>query len=250
MTYEEFREQLDDWWQQTDAREVAAKNSQGALLDLMVLYERLDPQEQGLADQVLGEWIASPNQRKRFDALAMVDHFRIRSAVASLRSHAQEVEKRTDHEAPYELAKIARILSRLEDWPDGVGMPEPGNSSWTRADSGTAPIAERPRLAPEMEKPSNPGQHDQSCRRHDDLRRRCCSGRTGRRGQLLSDCRPVVIGTQTKRQCRGRSARQLRVATLPHASRLDHGHAVPQRLQVEPRESVPEELHELGRPHP
>jgi len=113
MTYDEFREKLEAWWLATDAREVARKNSQGALLALMDFYEALEPDERALADQVFAEWIGSGNDRKRFDALAMVDRFRILAASAQLRIAEAEIATRQDHEAPYELAKVRRVLDRL-----------------------------------------------------------------------------------------------------------------------------------------
>lgn len=113
MTLSEFRENLEAWWAETDAREVARKNSHGALLAFMDLYERLNPDERGFADRVIAEWVASENERKRFDALAMVDRFRIRAATAQLRTAEAELAERKDHEAPYELAKVRRILERV-----------------------------------------------------------------------------------------------------------------------------------------
>jgi hypothetical protein len=115
MTYDDFRDQLNTWWAETDAREIAGKSSQGASLDLIAHYQRLDEQDRRFADRVLSEWIESTNERKRFDALAMVDHFRIRSASAPLRLLASETAMRTYHEAPYEVAKVRRILDRLEE---------------------------------------------------------------------------------------------------------------------------------------
>jgi hypothetical protein len=112
---DEFRRQFETWWAGTDAREVARKNSQGALLELMTFYEKLDGADRIMADQVLGEWVTSDNDRKRFDALAMVDQFRIRSAVPQLRALESAIAKRSGHEAPYELAKVRRILERLLD---------------------------------------------------------------------------------------------------------------------------------------
>lgn len=115
MTLDEFREQFETWWANTDAQEMARKNSQGALLDLMALYERFDNAERPMADQVLSEWVASDNERKRFDAIAMIDRFRIRSAVPNLKALEASVEKRVDHEAPHELAKLKMVLDGLLD---------------------------------------------------------------------------------------------------------------------------------------
>ena len=114
MTLHELRKNLEAWWSETDAQAVARKDSNGALLAFRELYERLGPEERGVADQVIAEWIASENERKRFDALAMVDHFRIHAATAQLRKAIAELLERTDHEAPYELARVRRILERVE----------------------------------------------------------------------------------------------------------------------------------------
>jgi hypothetical protein len=113
VTLDEFRQKMESWWQETDARELALKNSQGALLELMALYKGLNSAEQTLADRVFAEWLASGNNRKKFDALAAIDQFQIRSAVPQLRILESEITKRQDHEAPYELAKVRRMLERL-----------------------------------------------------------------------------------------------------------------------------------------
>jgi hypothetical protein len=99
---------------ETDAREVGRKNSQGALLEFMQLYESLEPDERFLADQVIADWIESENDRKRFDALAMVDRFRIRAAIGQLRRAEAELASSGDHTASYELAKVRRILLTLD----------------------------------------------------------------------------------------------------------------------------------------
>lgn len=114
MSLEAFRARLDAWWTDTDARETKRKNSQGALLTFMELYQSLDADKRGWADHIIVEWLDSQNERRRFDALAMVDHFRIRAAIKQLRSHESVLAASKDHQAPYELAKIRRILVRLE----------------------------------------------------------------------------------------------------------------------------------------
>ena len=114
MTLAESREKLEAWWAERDAREVADKTSQGALLEFMRLYETLEPDDRGHADQVIVDWIQSENERKRFDALAMVDRFRIRAAVGQLRREETELAASKDHTAPYELAKVRRILLHIE----------------------------------------------------------------------------------------------------------------------------------------
>jgi hypothetical protein len=113
MTLTEIQEKLEAWWAETDSREMARKNSQGALLELVQLYETLEPEERDLADQVIATWIRSENDRKRFDALAMADRFRIRAAVPQLQKAEAEFAASKDHAAPYELAKVRRILLHI-----------------------------------------------------------------------------------------------------------------------------------------
>jgi hypothetical protein len=115
VTLDEFRQEMESWWADTDARELARKRSQGVLFDLIAKYESFDSRDRSLADQVVCEWTTSTDDRKRFDALAMIDHFHIRSAIPQLRALESEIAKKRDHEAPYELAKVRRILERLVD---------------------------------------------------------------------------------------------------------------------------------------
>ncbi len=117
MTPEECRRELNRRWAELDHGAMARKNSPGALFELMKLYERLDADERTMADQTITEWIQSPNVRKRFDALALVDRFRIQAAVPQLKALEMELEDRTDPEAPYELTKVRRILERLQSSP-------------------------------------------------------------------------------------------------------------------------------------
>ncbi|MDB5047525.1 MAG: hypothetical protein JWO30_596 [Fibrobacteres bacterium] len=115
MTSKDFREKMEKWWEATDARAMAQKASQGALVELMKLYKEFDSEEKVQADQVLIEWINSKNEKKKFDALAMIDHFKIRSALKQLHVFQTDATQRTDPEAPFDLKKVNRILKRLEE---------------------------------------------------------------------------------------------------------------------------------------
>jgi hypothetical protein len=115
MTLTEFREKLEAWWADADSRAVASKDSQRALLELIRLYESFDPSERKLADQVIAEWIGSASERKHYDALAMADRFRMRSAVEPLRKAEAELLGSSEHSAKYELAKVRRILEGIGD---------------------------------------------------------------------------------------------------------------------------------------
>jgi len=111
----EFRRELDRKWTELDNEAMVQKNSTGALCELIKLYERLDGGDRILADEAITEWIQSTNARKRFDALALVDQFRIQAAIPQLEAAETKLQRRTDPEAPYELAKVKRILERLRN---------------------------------------------------------------------------------------------------------------------------------------
>ena len=50
---------MDEWWCASDAKAVAAKDSQRATLALVEKFRALAPEERALADQVICEWVAS-----------------------------------------------------------------------------------------------------------------------------------------------------------------------------------------------
>jgi len=113
MSLDEFRHEMDDFWNQVDREFVEKKESHGAVMELMKLYRRFDAEEQAMARQVITEWLRSPDPRKQFDALAIVDEFVIVDALPTLRELQAEAEKRTDHEAQYDWARLNRIAGRL-----------------------------------------------------------------------------------------------------------------------------------------
>ena len=82
-------------------------------MELMKLYRRFDDEEQRMAKEVIVEWLRSPEPRKQFDALALVDELVIVSALPTLRELQGEAEECTDHEAPYDWARLNRIAGRL-----------------------------------------------------------------------------------------------------------------------------------------
>jgi len=117
MNPAEFRRELERRWAELDSEAMSRKDSSGALFEFMKLYERLNAQERRLADQAIAEWIQSTNVRKQFDALALVDRFRIQAAAHQIMVLEAQLESRTGPEARYELAKVRRILERLKRKP-------------------------------------------------------------------------------------------------------------------------------------
>lgn len=78
------------WWRELrddlDARHVAAKEAQAAILHLATIYGGIPVPDRGGVDQVLLEWILSDDPTLRYDALYIVNQHMIRSVEPALRT--------------------------------------------------------------------------------------------------------------------------------------------------------------------
>ena len=100
-----------------------AKLSEGALAVIAAKYAELSDAEREVIDRLLIEQLVPTEPRPddacyvgenhRFDALYLVDRFTIVAAVPTLRLLAQWLEDQTSPGAPYEWAKVNRILGSL-----------------------------------------------------------------------------------------------------------------------------------------
>jgi hypothetical protein len=113
MNIDGMRSALAEFRSAADERATALKDSQLALDELLQLYERLDDSERALANDVIAEWVASDDEKLRFDALALIDRYVIGGAVESLQGLAERLRVMRTPGAPYELQKVDRILRRL-----------------------------------------------------------------------------------------------------------------------------------------
>lgn len=96
-----------------NAAAVAAKDSPQATIALVAEIRGLVPEDRDLADEVIGEWVLSADESKRFDSLAVVDELGIRSAIPRLRELEARLAKMGGPGAPFEAKKIRRILAGL-----------------------------------------------------------------------------------------------------------------------------------------
>jgi len=76
-------------------------------------YRALGDAERNVVDDLLAEQVISSDENVRFDALATVREFRIRSALPALRVLAQRLEHEASTGAPYEWAKVNRLIGHL-----------------------------------------------------------------------------------------------------------------------------------------
>lgn len=113
MTGSDLRSLLNAERARIDREAEARKDSQSAVFDLARLYRSLSDEERSLADEVFIEWALSGDEKKQFDGLALIDEFSISSAIPALNRLADRFEQAEGPSAPYDLAKVNRILARL-----------------------------------------------------------------------------------------------------------------------------------------
>ena len=120
MTPNEFRQAFESFRDQANREALASKSSHKAYLDLTSNYGRFDSDERAIADTVLIAWLESDDESKRWDAEALIRDHRVVGAVPALRALADRLEASNEPGAPYEWAKVNRLLAHLanpEDHP-------------------------------------------------------------------------------------------------------------------------------------
>jgi hypothetical protein len=106
----------DEWFafrREVNAEAAVSKEGQGALFRLFDRYESLSALERSCVDELIAEQVLSPDETDRFDAVALTDKFAIVSAVPALRMLAARLEGETQAGAPYEWAKVNRVIGNL-----------------------------------------------------------------------------------------------------------------------------------------
>jgi hypothetical protein len=95
------------------AQAIAAKQAQESPAGLARAYRRLSSDDRAIVDGLLVEQVQSEDEAVRFDALHLVREFDIQSAIPALRALADRLETENRPGAPYEWAKVNRILGGL-----------------------------------------------------------------------------------------------------------------------------------------
>ncbi|HVX91533.1 MAG TPA: hypothetical protein VHC20_08060 [Candidatus Paceibacterota bacterium] len=113
MKLDEFRNQMEAYRSSVDQEAKSLKDSYLALDRLHNLYRKFDGEERAMADQVLTEWVLSEDENVRFDALALIDDFKIAHAMPALKTLTARLASSKAPGAPYELQKVDRILRDL-----------------------------------------------------------------------------------------------------------------------------------------
>ena len=105
---------FEELWTRIDAEAQARKDSQAALSRLTEHYQRLDEEDKSVANVVLVRWVTEGNTRQRYDALALIREFEIRSALPALRENLASLAQATGPSVPFDREKLEQIIAGLE----------------------------------------------------------------------------------------------------------------------------------------
>lgn len=113
MNLDEFRIQMFEYRLAADEEATSLKDSFFVLVQLQALYRKFDAEERTMANQVLSGWALSDDEKVRFDALALIDDFKVVVAIFALQELSVRLESACTPSAPYELLKVNRIIRGL-----------------------------------------------------------------------------------------------------------------------------------------
>ena len=113
MNLNEFRREMATYRQAVEKEGEAFRDSYHSLDRLCALYHKFDPEERAMADQVIAEWALSGGENTRFDAQALIDDFKIRSALPALQKLVMRLAASKAVGAPHELELVNRLIADL-----------------------------------------------------------------------------------------------------------------------------------------
>src|SRR6266568_6862904 len=107
------RRDFEELWERLDSDAQAAKFSHEAVLRLTNYYRSLDDEDRQVVNEVLVSWVLEGDERRRFDALALIDEFGIRSALPALEADLARLADAVGASVPTDRAKLERIIAGL-----------------------------------------------------------------------------------------------------------------------------------------
>jgi len=113
MTLEEFRDEMNAYWQSAAKEAESLKDPYITLERVRALYGKFDADERRLADQVIAEWTVGGADGRRWDALALIDELKIVSAAPALRELASRLVRGTEPAAAHWAERATRIADDL-----------------------------------------------------------------------------------------------------------------------------------------
>ncbi len=109
-------EEVERLWARLDDEAQAVKLSHQAVMRFEEFYRQLSEPDRSVVDGVLANWIdRGLDSRRRFDALALVSRFQIRSALPAVQLALSSLDSAEGPSVPFERSKLGRIIAKLEE---------------------------------------------------------------------------------------------------------------------------------------
>ncbi len=115
MNLDEFRLHMEEFWRSVSREAEDYRYPYLSIERMEDLYGKFDQAERAMADQVLAEWALSEDERKRYDALSLIEHLKIATAMPALRALAVRLSKSRALGADDELDIVNRKIEALVD---------------------------------------------------------------------------------------------------------------------------------------
>jgi hypothetical protein len=118
MTPEEFRRAMQRYREDIDAEAKALTDPYVTLDRLRGEFRKLDADERSVANEVLGEWALSDDEKLRFDALVLIEELNITTALPVLEELMRRYAKSASPIARHYVNWASRIAAK---WADNQG---------------------------------------------------------------------------------------------------------------------------------
>src|SRR5262245_11934262 len=107
------REEFETFWARVDSAAVESKESQMATIRLASFYRDLGDEDRAVVDEALADWVVNGDEARRFDAVALIQEFEIRSALPAMRERIAALPKDADGPVGAERGKLERVVAAL-----------------------------------------------------------------------------------------------------------------------------------------
>jgi hypothetical protein len=114
-TAAEIRQRIESIWARADREGDWNKDSMSASNELAKEIRRLDPPAREVAADVVVDWIVGDSERKRYDAMVLIDEFRFHQAIPTLKLRLEQLETARGPSVPYDREAITRLIAWLDE---------------------------------------------------------------------------------------------------------------------------------------
>jgi hypothetical protein len=109
---------LEAMWARANREAQASKASNRVLDEMKDFYRRSEANDRAVVDGVLALWVVSGESAQRSDALALIDEFRVRSALPALKADRLRLAYSVGPAVPHDIEQLDRMIVGLDTGAD------------------------------------------------------------------------------------------------------------------------------------